>query len=85
MLSLTMGSFLYDSLRIYHASSISQVQTTIRNIDSSCHCLPCLKRFAGRIHQLMVHVADKMNLGVPIFGDRLYGSKITFHLYYHNI
>lgn len=28
----------------------------------------------GRTHQLRVHAADKQGLGIPILGDRLYGS-----------
>lgn len=38
----------------------------------------------GRTHQLRVHSADSQGLGVPILGDRLYGSQaVTSRLHLH--
>jgi tRNA pseudouridine32 synthase / 23S rRNA pseudouridine746 synthase len=37
----------------------------------------------GRTHQLRVHAADKMGLGTPILGDRLYGSRMSSRLHLH--
>lgn len=35
-----------------------------------------LRPLTGRTHQLRVHVASEMGLGMPIVGDRLYGMKV---------
>jgi tRNA pseudouridine32 synthase / 23S rRNA pseudouridine746 synthase len=37
----------------------------------------------GRTHQLRVHAADYRGLGLPILGDKLYGSKIVNRLHLH--
>jgi tRNA pseudouridine32 synthase / 23S rRNA pseudouridine746 synthase len=42
-----------------------------------------LKPITGRTHQLRVHAADKHGLGMPILGDRLYGSKMGSRLHLH--
>ncbi len=37
----------------------------------------------GRTHQLRVHAADRLGLGIPILGDRLYGCQTTGRLHLH--
>lgn len=37
----------------------------------------------GRTHQIRVHAADKSGIGVPILGDRLYGSAAATRLHLH--
>jgi tRNA pseudouridine32 synthase / 23S rRNA pseudouridine746 synthase len=37
----------------------------------------------GRTHQLRVHAADQRGLGMPIWGDRLYGDCAVNRLYLH--
>ena len=32
--------------------------------------------YTGRTHQLRVHAASEKGLGMPIVGDRLYGSRV---------
>ncbi|NJP11913.1 MAG: RluA family pseudouridine synthase [Leptolyngbyaceae cyanobacterium RU_5_1] len=54
--------------------SETQFQVMVREGDSTrLKFMPV----TGRTHQIRVHAADRRGLGVPILGDRLYGSQTT--------